>query len=125
MAYKDPNRKKQYNREYNKKRLKENPLMHVEKNLKHRYGITLKEYESQLKAQDNKCKICGAEACPTGDRFAVDHCHETGKLRALLCQHCNTGIGLLKHDKNLLEKAIDYLEEDHKFAKIEPAKLPI
>ncbi len=118
-------KKKAYNREYNKRRLEQNPLMHVEKNLKHRYGITLEEYEKQLNIQENKCKLCGAEACPTGDRFAVDHCHETGKLRALLCQHCNTGIGLLKHDKNLLEKAIDYLDEDHNFARIEKTQLPL
>jgi hypothetical protein len=43
-------------------------------------------------------------------RFAVDHCHTSGKIRGLLCTNCNTAIGLLKDDPNALQRAIDWVK---------------
>src|SRR5262245_24246278 len=55
-----------------------------------RYGITLADYDRMLSEQDGKCKICKSDkAGKTGQCFAVDHCHSTGKVRGLLCIDCN------------------------------------
>lgn len=79
--------------------------------LRTRYGITSADYEELLKAQDYKCAICEREQCKTGRNFAVDHNHETNKIRGLLCSNCNVGIGNLKDSIPLLRKSIDYLEK--------------
>ena len=60
-------------------------------------------------AQDGKCAICSNPQ--ENRRLAVDHCHKTGKVRGLLCQGCNTGIGGLKDDTERIKKAIDYLKK--------------
>jgi len=80
--------------------------------LKIKYGITLKEYDLLLKEQKGCCKICGTTKPGRKDvkRFAVDHCHSTGKIRGLLCMHCNTAIGLLKEDPELFDAAKKYLQ---------------
>jgi hypothetical protein len=64
-----------------------------------------------LVEQNYRCAICGTDK-PTGKWvvFAVDHCHVTGKVRGLLCNECNRGMGLLRDDATLLRKAADYLD---------------
>lgn len=76
------------------------------------YGLTIEQY----KALGAACMICGATEDQrvqkkTGKpfRLAVDHDHDTGKVRGLLCGACNCGIGYFKHDEQLLAKAIEYL----------------
>ena len=80
-----------------------------------RYGITLCDYRELNEKQDGLCAICGNKETTrhqNGDikGLAVDHCHETGKVRGLLCYRCNTGIGKLMDDPKLLRKAANYLE---------------
>jgi hypothetical protein len=75
--------------------------------LRRTYNITESEYDKMLKEQNEVCKLCGKP--PSKKRLAVDHCHKTGKIRGLLCSFCNTGIGMLKDDVVLLQKAIEYL----------------
>lgn len=79
--------------------------------LRNKYGITEADYDKMFTDQNGKCAICETED-QTGkwQRFGVDHCHKTGKVRALLCNECNRGIGLLRDSKVLLRKAADYLE---------------
>ena len=77
--------------------------------LKRRYGITLEQYEAMLESQNGKCAICKGD-CLTGRNLAVDHDHETGKVRGLLCSKCNQGLGQLNNIE-LLQRAIDYLKE--------------
>jgi hypothetical protein len=65
--------------------------------------------------QDNKCILCGSEGFLIGknnhnEKLAVDHCHETGKVRRLLCHNCNRGLGLFKDNPELLRKAAEYVE---------------
>jgi len=62
-------------------------------------------------AQGGVCAICGKpEATARTKRLCVDHCHETGKVRGLLCSHCNRAIGLLGDSCAILASAITYLE---------------
>lgn len=80
--------------------------------LKSTYGLTLEDFDRMLAAQGGACAIC--KTCVPGGpgRFSVDHCHTTGRVRGLLCNNCNRGIGGLKDDANLLRAAIAYLEEN-------------
>lgn len=77
--------------------------------LRAKYGIGLAEYETLLQAQNGKCAICGCVNQREGYSLAVDHCHLTGRIRGLLCNNCNRGIGLLNDSVVQLQKAIDYL----------------
>jgi DNA-directed RNA polymerase subunit RPC12/RpoP len=76
---------------------------------KRAYGITLTEYEGMAFSQDWKCAICGSK---TEKDLLVDHNHDTGQVRGLLCHTCNTGIGYLKDSTAVLRGAIEYLEEN-------------
>lgn len=85
--------------------------------LQKKYGMTSEEFESWWIAFRGRCGICGCEMKrPTGTRgqaldvVAVDHNHTTGKVRGLLCNACNKGIGLLKEDVNILYEAIKWVE---------------
>jgi hypothetical protein len=78
--------------------------------LKHRYGITAAEYDRMFAEQHGVCAICGKPADATqpkhwGRKLAVDHCHDTGKVRGLLCFSCNTGVGLLGTEQLALAAA--------------------
>jgi len=79
--------------------------------LKNKYGLTNESYSGLLKYQNNLCAICEKE-CESGRSLAVDHCHETGIVRGLLCRKCNVGIGNFRDSTNLLNKAIAYLEKE-------------
>lgn len=72
-----------------------------------KYGITLEQYEKMFTEQDRKCGICGKENERVS--LAVDHDHGTGKIRGILCENCNRGIGMFKHQTELLDKAKQYL----------------
>lgn len=77
--------------------------------LKRLYGIGYQEYLKMLAAQQYACAICGTTDTGAYKAFHVDHCHDTGTVRGLLCSNCNTGIGNLNDDINLLQRAIEYL----------------
>ena len=76
-------------------------------NLRRNYGIEVEEYDEMLEAQGGVCAICGGEA--HREFFDVDHCHETGRVRGLLCASCNMGLGKFRDDPKILQNAIDYL----------------
>ena len=88
--------------------------------LRTKYGISLNEYEDIYEKQHGVCAICGlpetkAQRRGTGlpvtlDSLHVDHDHLTGKVRGLLCYRCNTGIGKLYDNPDLLRKAANYVE---------------
>ncbi len=82
-------------------------LQMKDKALLRMYGITLEQYNLLLINQNYKCKICND---PPGKRnLAVDHDHNTGSVRGLLCDSCNRGIGLLKDKPEVLMKAAEYI----------------
>lgn len=81
-----------------------------ESDLKQKYGLSGLAYDRLFEAQQGKCAICGFS--PTKNRaLCVDHCHRTGRVRKLLCDRCNQGLGAFKDDLGLLRKAARYLEE--------------
>lgn len=76
-----------------------------------RYGLTPAEYEAKLAAQNGGCAICGGINAKSGQRLAVDHDHETGQVRGLLCNNCNSAIGKLRDSSATARLAVAYLEK--------------
>lgn len=81
-----------------------------EYHLRDTYGIPAEMYDVLLAIQGGGCAICGASPEIDGCRLAIDHDHDTGKIRALLCRKCNTGLGNFREDPDLLRRAVAYLE---------------
>lgn len=74
------------------------------------YGLTTEEFEALLQEQGGACKICGFSDRSNPNFFPmVDHCHQTGRVRGLLCGNCNHGLGKFKDNPGLLERAASYL----------------
>ena len=94
---------------------KTDPTGRRKSHLKSRYKITPEGYEDLLCLSDSRCMICGLPAViqkeRTGRFLCVDHDHETGKVRGLLCDLCNKGLGAFRDDLTLLRKATNYLSE--------------
>ncbi len=90
--------------------------------LKSKYNMTPEEYDDLLNEQNGVCAICGEEESSGRwhgkERLAVDHCHKTGKVRALLCRGCNMSIGIFKESSELLKKAAEYLENHYAINKV-------
>ena len=83
-------------------------------NLK-KYGITLNDYNYFLKTQGDVCVICKEKETSklkgVIKNLAVDHCHKTGKVRGLLCDKCNRGLGYFRDNKMFIKNALRYLEK--------------
>ena len=76
---------------------------------KYRFNLTKEDYEALYAECEGKCPICTTDLVPFGFDTCVDHCHDTDKVRGLLCRQCNAGIGSLREDLDNLERAKDYL----------------
>ena len=98
----------------NKKYKLENPEKIKNTELVRTYGITLEMYNKMLVDQNFCCAICGKHNSNFKKQLSVDHDHETGAVRGLLCHHCNTGIGMFKDNTEILKKATNYLEKNGK-----------
>jgi hypothetical protein len=85
------------------------------------YGLTLESYDELLQEQGGVCKICLTDD-PRGQskagRFYVDHNHRTGQVRGLLCNDCNTAIGLLKDSPAIAEVAHQYLLREGNYSNV-------
>jgi len=78
--------------------------------LQNKYGILKQDYIALHEAQNGRCAICGSDKPAKGQVFLhVDHNHDTGEVRGLLCAKCNIGIGHLNEDPDLLIAAALYL----------------
>lgn len=78
--------------------------------LRRTYGITLDEYDEMLESQGSVCAICGGTP-DNGRRMNVDHDHDTGKIRGLLCNHCNPLLGNANDNPYILRLGAMYLEK--------------
>ena len=109
-----PNSRKSKCKECDKKRVVEtywkDPSVYQNNHLKRNYGITLNEYNQMLVEQGHRCKTCGTTE-PGGKhgKFMVDHSHNTGEIRGLLCKSCNIALGEVGDNINTLQKMIEYL----------------
>jgi hypothetical protein len=73
------------------------------------YGLSEEDYHTLLEAQGYRCACCGTDH-PGRETFAVDHDHDIGTVRGLLCLQCNVGLGMFKDDPDRLRSAAVYLE---------------
>mgnify|MGYP001560667326 CR=1 FL=1 len=73
------------------------------------FGITEKDYEVMYKKQNGVCSICKGPSL-NGKRLRIDHDHKTGRIRGLLCNGCNLGLGNFKDSLDNLRNAFEYLE---------------
>ena|ERR1700675_927408 len=100
--------KQKYEREYYAKN-KEH-ILERQKELgtwrKKRYGITKDQYSIMCEIQNDRCAICLSK-----EKLYVDHDHETGRVRGLLCNNCNSGVGFLKDSHEVLLAAAVYVEK--------------
>jgi hypothetical protein len=104
--------------EYNKDR---NNRLYTEsfvraKNLKRLYGMTPEEYQALFATQSGVCAVCGQPETTNDSRtgktknLQIDHCHTTGRVRALLCKECNNALGLLHDDPVRIRLLLQYAE---------------
>lgn len=87
----------------------ERPDLWLTYSLRTKYGITYDDYLRLSAEQGDVCAICKSKS-GDGHRLAVDHCHETGIVRGLLCKLCNMALGLMGDDGDRLRAAAEYLE---------------
>lgn len=102
---------------YEKKRYDENKKHFLEKNLRKLYGSNAVDIYNKLhKEQNGCCAICKINENEIlnsrGRKLYVDHCHDTGKIRGLLCHLCNFSIGGFRDNVVYLQSAIDYLNKN-------------
>ena len=74
-----------------------------------KYGIGMEDYQNLLLEQNNKCAICGKHQEELSKILFIDHNHDTGKIRGLLCYNCNSAIGLFGENLATMARAITYL----------------
>lgn len=77
--------------------------------LKLKYGLTEAQYNEMLQQQSNVCAVCENEF-ESSKHTHVDHCHATGVVRGILCNHCNRALGAVKDNTEILHSLIQYLE---------------
>lgn len=76
------------------------------------YGLTVDEFEALLLAQEGRCAICRTDKVPRRGNWHVDHCHESGRIRGILCHGCNVALGHFKDNADLLRRAAEYLQPE-------------
>lgn len=95
-------------RESNPEKIKE-----IQRNTKYKlnYGITTADFEKLYSSQGEKCEICKKSTDKISTNMCVDHDHDTGKVRGILCRKCNSALGLFTDNEEILENAISYLKK--------------
>lgn len=136
MPYKDPSKKREANKLNARKLRAKDPekyraacrryyLENIEKCRDYerkracaKYGLTVEQFDSLWEKQDGKCAICGTSFVGLGGdqnlRPRIDHCHDSGFVRGLLCNKCNRALGLFSDDEEILRNALVYLQESKK-----------
>jgi hypothetical protein len=92
---------------YARMRYAKDPDRHKSNDLKCKYGITLQEWTTLFEFQGKCCAIC---KCGESKTWSTDHNHSTNKIRGILCNNCNTALGLFRENATALFNAIEYLK---------------
>ena len=82
-------------------------------NIYKRYGIDENIYNNMYVEQNGRCKICNRHQSRFSKRLSLDHNHKTGKVRGLLCQACNTSLGLMQENEQSLLKMLLYIKQNN------------
>lgn len=101
------------NLEYRKKNREKYRAAHRARQIRGRYGIEAEEFDRLMIEQQGLCKICHVQMVIGGldhDSVCIDHDHETGRVRGLLCHRCNLGLGGFRDKMALVQAALDYLK---------------
>lgn len=107
----NPYKDKAWRKAWNKKWKEENRINRRDAETSRTYGAPRGDYIRRLGEQGNRCAICDRAPGESGGRpLGMDHDHISGKIRALLCNQCNSGIGMLGDNPALVRKALAYLE---------------
>ncbi len=85
--------------------------------LRYEYKLTYDEYLNMYEEQNGCCAICGIPEHELGKELHIDHCHDQGHARGLLCFNCNHGLGNFNDSTRLLEIAADYLDNNRYYRK--------
>ena len=101
-------KQKEYRKKYSNTAKGKQALKNAQ--LKKNYNIDLEEYNKLLISQNHKCALCKTDEADLPKKLSVDHDHATGRVRGLLCQHCNLGLGHFKDSIDVLLDAIKYLK---------------
>lgn len=96
---------RQYSKKYRDNNKEERSKSIKKYELKSKYNLSLDDYETLLKKQNEVCAICKESFV-----LHVDHCHETGLVRGLLCRSCNLGLGFFKDKPELFDAAKEYIQ---------------
>ena len=99
-----------YSAEWVKKNPEKAALKSRRRTLMANFGLTIPEWDAMFVAQEGRCAVCRTDKVSGLGNFAVDHCHVTGKVRALLCGRCNTAMGMVGDDSARLRALADYLD---------------
>jgi Recombination endonuclease VII len=75
----------------------------------YKFGLTQEQYDAMLVDQDFKCAVCRTDDPGLKRGWSVDHCHATNKVRGLLCNSCNLGLGQFRDNPSIIASAISYL----------------
>lgn len=140
MPRKDAEARRAYQREYHQRRRSEDPkyaeymrsqskkwyekkfrrdpeykAYRYKSRVARKYGLTVEQYDGMVQEQMGKCAICREveHADEPGKRLHIDHCHETGVVRGLLCAKCNTGVMRSGVTPETLRRAAQYLEKHY------------
>lgn len=117
MPYRDQERQRAKNREWMRKyrpsHKDETRLAGRKSRIKKQFSLSLDEYYEMVNQQLGLCAICKKPETSVHNgkvkRLAIDHCHATNKVRALLCSHCNLVLGQAQESVVVLQASIEYL----------------
>lgn len=105
-----------WRKEWRRNNPQEDKLKQRQAHLRRSFGITIEQYNDLFRQQNGVCAICRKPETVRNAKYGpgilkVDHCHKSGRVRGLLCNRCNLGIGHLQDDAVLVRAAAEYLEK--------------
>ena len=88
----------------------------LERNRKYKYGVSPLDFESMFNFQDGKCAICSCSFPIDSKQWCVDHNHDTGAVRGLLCKKCNVSLGHIEKNINNLDLFLRHIDKEVSFS---------